>query len=75
MVDSKSLAYTQSKKKKKRNEIASFVEMWLDLESVIQNEAKSEREYTWNLDKWYRRTHFQGGNRETDVENGLGRVG
>ena len=23
----------------------------------------------WNLEKWYRRTCFQGRNRDTDVEN------
>ena len=28
----------------KRNEIKSFVEMWMDLEIVIQSEVKSERE-------------------------------
>ena len=28
----------------KRNEIGSFVEMWMDLESVIQSEVKSESE-------------------------------
>ena len=28
----------------KRNEIGSFVEIWMDLESVIQSEVKSERE-------------------------------
>ena len=28
----------------KRNEVGSFVEMWMDLESVIQSEVKSERE-------------------------------
>ena len=28
----------------KRNKTGSFVEMWVDLESVIQNEIKSERE-------------------------------
>ena len=46
---------------RKRNEIVSFVEMWMDLESVIQSEVKSEREkqisyinaYIWNLEKWY----------------------
>ena len=43
----------------KRNEIGSFVEMCMDLESVIQSEVKSEREkrvsyintYMWNLEK------------------------
>ena len=46
----------------KRNEIGSFVEMWMDLETAIQSEVKSEREkqisyinaYMWNLEKWYR---------------------
>ena len=46
----------------KRNEIRSFVETWMDLETVIQSEVKSEREkqisyinaYMWNLEKWYR---------------------
>ena len=46
----------------KRNEIESFVEKWMDLETVIQSEVKSEREkqisyintYMWNLEKWYR---------------------
>ena len=28
----------------KRNKTGSFVEMWVSLESVIQNEVKSERE-------------------------------
>ena len=28
----------------KRNKTGSFVEMWVGLESVIQNEVKSERE-------------------------------
>ena len=46
----------------KRNEIESFVEMWMDLETVIQSEVKSEREKQilyanacmWNVEKWYR---------------------
>ena len=46
----------------KRNEIESFVETWMDLETVIQTEVKSEREKQisyanacmWNLEKWYR---------------------
>ena len=41
----------------KRNEIELFVVRWMDLESVIQSEVKSEREkqiqyantYMWNL--------------------------
>ena len=45
----------------KRNKIGSFVETWMDLETVIQSEVSSEREiqisyintYMWNLEKWY----------------------
>ena len=41
----------------KRNKTELFVERWMDLESVIQSEVKSEREkqilyankYIWNL--------------------------
>ena len=62
----------------KRNEIGSFAERWMDLESVIQSEVKSEREkqilciniYMWNLEKWYGWTYFQGRNRDIDIENG-----
>ena len=43
----------------KRNEIVSFAETWMDLESVIQSQVKSEEEnkyyinaYVWNLEKW-----------------------
>ena len=43
----------------KRNEVELFVVRWMDLESVIQSEVKSEREkqilyastYIWNLKK------------------------
>ena len=45
----------------KRNEIGSFVETWMDLETVIQSEViRKERNitytnaYMWNLEKWYR---------------------
>ena len=46
----------------KWNEIGSFVEVWMDLETVTQSEVTSEREkqisyinaYMWNLEKWYR---------------------
>ena len=46
----------------KRNEIGSFVEMWMDLESVIQSKVsqKEKSKYhiithiIWNLEKWYR---------------------
>ena len=45
----------------KRKEIGSFVEMWMDLESVIQSEVSQKEKnisyinaYVWNLDRWYR---------------------
>ena len=46
----------------KRNEIGSFVETWMDLETVIQSEVSQKEEkqtsyinaYMWNLEKWYR---------------------
>ena len=44
----------------KTNEIRSFVEIWMDLEPVIQNEVKKGKKisyinaYMWNLEKWYK---------------------
>ena len=46
----------------KRNEIGSFVETWMDQESVTQSEVSQKREkqisyintYMFNLEKWYR---------------------
>ena len=45
----------------KRNEIGSFVEIWMDLETVIQSEVSQKEKneiyinaYMWNLEKWYR---------------------
>ena len=44
----------------KRNEIGSFVETWMDLESVIQSEVRKRKRilyintYMWKLEKWYR---------------------
>ena len=45
----------------KRNEIGSFVVMWIDLESVIQSEVSQKKKskyrivmHMWNLEKWYR---------------------
>ena len=45
----------------KRNKIDIFIVRWMDLESVIQSDVKSEREkqilytniYIWNQKKWY----------------------
>ena len=44
----------------KRNKIGSFVETWMDLETVIQSKSEREKQisyinaYMWNLEKWYR---------------------
>ena len=45
----------------KRNEIGSFVETWMDLETDIQSEVSQKEKqisyinaYMWNLEKWYR---------------------
>ena len=61
----------------KRNEAGSFVELWMDLEFVIQNEIKSEREkqilyinaHMWNLEKWNRWTCLKGRNRDANIGN------
>ena len=60
----------------KRNEIGSFVETWMDLETVIQSEVSQKEKkisyinaYMWNLEKWYRWTSLQSRNWGTDVEN------
>ena len=33
----------------KRNEIGSFVEMWMDLESVIQSEASQKKKNKYHI--------------------------
>ena len=45
----------------KRNETGSFVEIWMDLETVIQSEVSQKENnkcriltHKWNLEKWYR---------------------
>ena len=44
----------------KRNKIGSFVETWMDLETVIQSKSEREKQisyinaYMWNLEKRYR---------------------
>lgn len=58
----------------KRNDIGSFVETWMDPESVAQREVSQKKKYSnawiWNLEKWYKRTYLQGRNRDTDTGNG-----
>ena len=44
----------------KKNKIGSFVETWMDLETVIQSKSEREKQisyinaYMWNLEKRYR---------------------
>ena len=64
-------------------EIRTFVEMWMDLESVIQGE-RSQREkkqishinaYMWYLEKWYRCRDTHEQNKCMDTKRRRGRVG
>ena len=47
----------------------------MDLETVIHNEVRKRKNkyhinaHMWNLEKWYRLTYMQGGNRDADIEN------
>ena len=34
-----------------------------------EKQISSINAYIWNLEKWYRSTSLQGGNRDTDAEN------
>jgi len=59
----------------KRNEIVSFAEMWMGLETIIHSKLERQKQvlhmnaYMWNLEKWYRWTYLKSRNRDTDVEN------
>ena len=60
----------------KRNEIGSFVETWMDLESVIQSEVGRKEKnkyciltYMCNLEKWYRCAYLLRRNRDADDED------
>ena len=54
----------------------SLAEMWIELETVIQNEVSQKEEkqilhiitYMYNLEKWNRLTYLQSRHRDTDVE-------
>ena len=70
----------------KRNEIGSFVVMWMDLEPVIHSEVSQKKKNKYHIlmhenDAWNWWTYLQGRNRDAAVENGLwtqlrkGRVG
>ena len=48
----------------------------MDLDSVIHSEGSQKEKkisyvnaYMWNLEKWYRGSHLQSRNRDTQVEN------
>ena len=58
----------------KRNETGSFIETWMDLQTVLQSEVREKpilyiNPYMWNLKKWYRWSSLQSRNRDSDVEN------
>ena len=59
----------------KRNKIGSSVVMWMDLDTVRQNEVKSEKVSYSNIymesRKIVRCNYLQGRNRDTDIENRL----
>ena len=48
----------------KRNEIRSFVNMWMDLETVMQSKSEREKQiryinaYMWNLEKMVQMNQF-----------------
>ena len=60
----------------KRNEIGSFVETWMHLESVIQSEVSQKEKNKYHIlmhrcgiqKKWYR-SYLQSINRDTDIGN------
>ena len=59
----------------KRNEIGSFVETWMDLETVIFSEVREKNKYhisthicgIWK--NWHKWSYLQSGSRDTDIEN------
>ena len=63
----------------KRNDIGSFLETWMDLETVIPSEVsqKEKRQilhditYIWNLKNSRNELIYKNRNRLTDIENKL----
>ena len=61
----------------KKNEIMSFISIWMNLEIIILNEEIRQRQisydmsYIWNLKKKKTQTYLQNRNRLTDIENKL----
>ena len=62
----------------KRNEIRLFVDIWIDLESIIQSEVTQKEKNKYHVlmhicgiwKEWYRWTYSQGGNRDPYIEKG-----
>ena len=65
----------------KRSETVPFAETCRDIETVIQNTVKSEKQvsyvhvYMWNLEKWYWWAFLQSRKRDPDMKNGHVDVG
>ena len=61
----------------KRNEIVPFVETWMDLESVIQNEVSQKEKSEYRIlmhicgiqENGINESILQSRNRDTDIEN------
>ena len=57
----------------KRNKIGTFVDMCMDLESIVQSKLEREKQisyinvYMWNLEKWYR-SYLESRNRDRCIE-------
>ena len=59
----------------KRNEIGSFVELWMVL-TVLQSEVRKKNEYhmlihIYGIQKWYRGHYSQSRNRHTEPKNDM----
>ena len=53
----------------KRNEIGSFMETWMDLQTEVREKRiLYMKAYMWNLEKWYRSIYLPGRKRDADVE-------
>ena len=65
----------------KRSETVPFAETCRDIETVIQNTVKSEKQvsyvhvYMWNLEKWYWWAFLQSRKRDPDMKRACGHQG
>ena len=61
----------------KRNKLAPFAEMWVDLEAAIQSEVSQSEKHKYpvlthicaDFKKWYRWFYLQSRNRDREIEN------